>query len=76
MDATAETNFNCTDAIDESEYLTLKIVVTFEYSHMDKFYIVSKSIEVYEEFHLGQAKLLNCNHILGRAADQNFFSNS
>ena len=36
---------------------------------------MSKCIEVYEGFsHLSLAKLVNCNQILGRAADQNYIA--
>ena len=40
---------------------------------INKLYIKSKCIEIYEGFpHLDLAKLVNCNQILGYVADQDY----
>ena len=42
-------------------------------NHINKFHLISKCIEVYEESHTS-VKLLNCNQILGHVAEKNYIA--
>ena len=45
-----------------------------EISFSNKLYIISKCIGLHEESHTSiQAKLINCNQILGNVADQKYY---